>query len=729
MKKFYYLVFLMVLVTLSESLHSQTKELTLDAIFKDRSLVTKSSYWITPLSDGKHYLKRENDTLKIYDYKTGASAGYLLALQELKNEEGEKISMEDFSLSKDGTKMLIATAIEPIYRHSFYAEYYIYDLQQKRLITLSNKGPQRLAEFSPDGSKVAFVRDNNLYIKNLDDASEIALTTDGKINEIINGTTDWVYEEEFGFTKGFFWSPDGSKIAYYRFDETRVKQYCFPKYGKLYPENYCYKYPKAGEDNSIVDVYVYHIKEKKAIKLDTGSENDQYLPRMQWAGNSGMLAIQRLNRLQNHLEILLYDPSSAQGNIIYNEDSKYYIEITDDLNFTPDGTQFFITSQKNGYNHIYLHSIDGKINKQLTLGQWEVDHIIGYDAVRKLVYFSAAYSSPLNREICTVDLKGHLKIIAGQPGKNTASFNPNYTYFVKRWSNANTPYIISVCDARGKELRILENNAGFSEKAIEYQLQPVEFFSFTTSYGITIDGWMIKPPHFDAQQRYPVLVYLYGGPGSQTVSNDWEGGRLWYQMMALHGIVVVSVDNRGTGFRGEEFRKMTYGQLGKYETEDQIELAKYLVRSGIADSTRIGIFGWSYGGFMSSLCMTKGSDYFSTGIAVAPVTNWRYYDNIYTERYMGLPQSNPQGYDDNSPIHYADRLKGNYLLIHGTADDNVHFQNSVEMISALVKANKHFQTMYYPDSNHGIYTGPNTTYHLYTLMTEFLYEHLLSGQN
>ncbi|MEJ5303177.1 MAG: S9 family peptidase [Bacteroidales bacterium] len=709
----------------SHLVNGQTKELSLDVIFKNRELRTKGPGVIIPLRDGIHYLKNDRDTLWKYDYSTGKKDGYLCVFSDIKDDEGKNLDIDEFTLSPDETLMLIATETEAIYRHSSKSEYYIYDLSKNQTQRLSVGGKQRLAEFSPDGRKVAFVRENNLYIKDLSSGSETAITTDGKLNSIIYGTTDWVYEEEFSFTRGFFWSPDGSRIAYYRFDESRVKEFNMPMYGTLYPEEYRYKYPKAGEDNSIVDIFVYDLKEGKSIKLNTGSENDQYLPRMMWADKSGMLAVQRLNRLQNHLEIILFDPATGNGRVVYEEKNKWYIEITDDMTFLPGGKEFLITSQKSGYNHIYLINTEGKPEKQLTNGNWEVEQILGYNPLRKLIYFKAAYSSPLNREICSVDLKGRMKVIAGIPGTNTAQFDPTYKWFLKSWSDANTPPVYSICDANGKEIRIIEDNAALKAKMPEWGLQIREFFTFKTGQGVDLNGWMIKPSNFDPTKRYPVLVYLYGGPGSQTVTNSWGGGQLWYQMLAQKGIVVVSVDNRGTGFRGEEFRKMTYGQLGKYETEDQIELAKYLINQGIAEPGRIGIFGWSYGGYMSSLCMTKGSEYYNVGIAVAPVTNWRYYDNIYTERYMGLPKDNPNGYDDNSPINHVSKLNGKYLLIHGTADDNVHFQNSVEMVTALVNANKQFQTMYYPNSNHGIYTGRNTTYHLYTLMTQFLMDNLL----
>lgn len=724
-KTFYPLLTVVLFVWMGLPLHSQTKELSLDLIFKSRELRGKGPGTIIPLKDGIHYLKNDKDTLWKYEYSTGKKDGYLCIFSEIKDAAGNRIEVDDYTLSPDETQMLIATGTESIYRHSTKADFYVFNLQTKQTQRLSEGGKQRLAEFSPDGSQVAFIRDNNLYIKNLNTGVETAVTTDGKINSIIYGTTDWVYEEEFSFTKGFAWSPDGNQLAYYRFDESRVKEFCMPMYGTLYPEEYRYKYPKAGEDNSIVDIYVYHLATGKSVKMNTGSENDQYLPRMMWADKSGLLAVQRLNRLQNHLEILLFDPATGQGKVVYEEKNKWYIEITDDMTFLPGGTQFLITSQKSGFNHIYLISTDGKPEVQLTRGNWEVEQILGYNPARKTVFFKAAYSSPLNREICSVDLKKRMKVIAGIPGTNSALFDPTFRWFLKTWSDANTPPVYSICDASGKEIRILEDNAALKAKIKEYGLQPREFFTFKTEQGVELNGWMIKPANFSSDRRYPVLVYLYGGPGSQTVTNSWGGGQLWYQMLAQKGILVVSVDNRGTGFRGEEFRKMTYGQLGKYETEDQIELAKYLINQGMAEPGRIGIFGWSYGGYMSSLCMTKGSDYYNVGIAVAPVTNWRYYDNIYTERYMGLPKDNPNGYDDNSPINHVDKLKGKYLLIHGTADDNVHFQNSVEMVTALVNANKQFQTMYYPNSNHGIYTGRNTTYHLYTLMTQFLLDNLL----
>jgi dipeptidyl-peptidase-4 len=725
MKRIYF-VFFGILFSVVMLAQESSKSLSLDVVFKSRALRAKGVYGLNTAADGQHYYRILRDTMFRYSYLTGNAAGYLIAGNELLTQKGDTLSLGDISFSENESKMLIASGTEAIYRHSSKSAYYVYDFKTKSLTALSDNGKQQLAEFSPDASKVAFVRDNNLFIKDLSSGAEIQITRDGLDRNIIYGTTDWVYEEEFSFTKGFEWAPDGKSIAFYRFDESKVKEFWMTTYGELYPENYKFKYPKAGEDNSLVTVHVYHLADARTVKMDIGAETDIYIPRIKWTRNSSLLSMQRLNRHQNKLEILIAEATNGKSDVVYTETNKYYIEITDDLYFMPDGKSFLLTSQKNGYNHIYLNKLDGSAATQLTKGSWEVDKILGFDPVSKRIYFNAAFSSPLNREICFVDLKARMKIIAGQEGTNSAAFSSTFQYFIKTWSDSNTPSVYSVCDANGKVIRVIEDNAAFIPKMKEYGLLKRDFFNFRTSEGVELNGWMIKPPAFDPNKKYPVLVYLYGGPGSQTVTNSWAGGQLWYQMLAQKGIVVVSVDNRGTGFRGEEFRKMTYQQLGKYETEDQIELAKYLITQGIADPKKIGIFGWSYGGYMSSLCMTKGADYYSVGIAVAPVTNWRYYDNIYTERYMRTPQENPKGYDDNSPINHVEKLTGKYLLVHGTADDNVHFQNTVEMVSALVKENKPFQTMYYPNSNHGIYTGPNTTFHLYTMMTNFLLENLLS---
>jgi len=493
-------------------------------------------------------------------------------------------------------------------------------------------------------------------------------------------------------------------------------------WGELYPTTHKYKYPKAGEDNSVVSIHIYDVSNGSMIPVDIGSETDQYIPRIKWTAQAGILSIQRMNRLQNKLEILLADAETGDSHVIYTEENKYYIDITDHLTFI-DETHFLMSSERDGYYHLYYYDTDGNLVKQLTSGDWDVTALEGYDEKRKRVIFEAAKSSPLNRDLMSVSLDGKLTLLSAKKGSNRASFSSNFDYYINTFSDANTPPYITVNNYKGKVVRILEENTELMEKLREYGYQDREFFAIPVEEGIVLNAWRILPPDFDPEKIYPVLMYVYGGPGSQTVQNSFGGGQLWYQMLAQHGIVCISVDNRGTGGRGEEFRKMTYLQLGKYETIDQIAAAKYLAGLPWVDEEHIGIFGWSYGGFMATLCMTKGSDIFDVGIAVAPVTNWKYYDNIYTERFMRTPQENPDGYEDNSPINFTDQLEGKYMLVHGTADDNVHVQNAIDLITALVESDVQFEMQLYPNKNHGIYGG-NTRNHLYKRMTDFILENL-----
>jgi len=717
-------IFLFIFSELSNA-QSQTKEITLDDIYASGKLYQKRVYGMRSMANGSYYSVLENDSINVYKYKNGNYVKTIVTASELIPEgKKENIKLGNYTFSKDENKILFPTKTEYIYRHSSKSEFYIWNIKNKTLQQLSENGKQRLASFSPDGSKIGFIRNNNLFIKNLTSNTKTQITKDGLYNNIINGTTDWVYEEEFGFTRAFFWSPNGKKIAFYKFDESNVKEFCFSKYGDLYPEEYKYKYPKAGEDNSIVNIFTYDITSGKTVKMDIGEETDQYIPRIKWTNNNEILSIQRMNRLQNKLEILFADPKNGESKVIYTETNKYYIDITDHLTFLDDNEHFLFTSEKDGYYHIYLYKMNGELVKQLTKGNWVITDLIGFDEKKQIVYYTSAESSPLNRDIYSVDLKGNKNKLSSCKGTNKARFSSDYKYFINTFSDANTPSVITVNKANGKQIRVLEDNSKLLKTIKEYNFSKKEFLTITTSENVELNAWKILPPNFDKEKQYPVLFTIYGGPGSQTVKNSW-GSDLWEQMLAQKGIIVVSVDNRGTGARGEEFKKMTYMQLGKYETIDQIEAAKYLSSLDYIDANRIGIFGWSYGGYMSTLCMTKGSDYFSTGIAVAPVTNWRYYDNIYTERFMRTPQENANGYDDNSPINHVDKLKGNFLLIHGTADDNVHVQNSIDLVTALVAANKQFEMQLYPNSNHGIYTGKNTRMHLYKRMTDFLLSNLL----
>ena len=711
------------------------KSITINDIWTKYAFYPKSIHGLKSLNNGEQYTEVKNNAIVVYDFKTGDSVTTMVDGKKLIPEGSEKpIRISSYKISKDETRFLFPTKTKKIYRHSSESVYFIWDTKTQKLQRLSD-GKQRLADFSPDGTKVAFVRDNNIFVKDLETNTEKQITFDGKINHIINGTCDWVYEEEFGFTKAFFWSPDSRKIAFYRFDESRVKEYTLTFYGKLYPKLYTYKYPKAGEDNSLVDIYVYNLENNTSAHMDAGQVTDQYLPRVKWTQDPGLLSVQRLNRLQNHLDILLCDANTGNSRVMYSEDNKWYIDITDNLFFLPDNEQYIITSEINGYNHIYLYNIRSGLVRQLTSGNWDVTEVYGYDENKKRVYYQSAQSSPMNREVAYVNLKGKGKIISGKAGTNSASFVKNFKYFINTWSDANTPPVITLNQADGKQIRMLEDNHALVEKLKGYRISPKEFFTISSpaftlpdSSTVSLNAWKIMPYDFNPSKKYPVLLTIYGGPGAQTVLNSWGYfNYMWYQMLAEQGIMVISVDNRGTGARSELFKKMTYLELGKYETLDYIETAKYLDRLPYVDSSKLAIFGWSYGGFMASNVITQGADYYSTAIAVAPVTNWRYYDNIYTERFMRKPQDNAQGYDDNSPINHVDKLKGHYLLIHGSADDNVHFQNSMDMITALVKANKQFDLFVYPNKNHSIYGG-NTRYHLYKKMTDFLYLHLLDDK-
>ena len=695
------------------------KSFTLENTMKNPIFYPDGVYGIVSMNDGRHYCSLEGGNILVYDYRKGEVTDTLVKGKELLPRGSDHpIPLMDYTLSQDESKVLIPTETESIYRWSTKSEYYVWDINKKELTRLSENGKQRLADFSPDGGKVAFVRDNNLFVTDLASGRESQITTDGMDRQVINGTTDWVYEEEFGFVKGFYWSDDSKMIAYYRFDESGVPEYEMQMWGQLYPVFHRYKYPKAGEPNSIVGIRIFDLETGEHTIADLGEETDQYIPRIKWTLQPGKLAVQRLNRHQNHLEILLVDASTGGSEVIYNETNKYYIDITDHLTFT-DEDHFIISSESGGYNHIYYHSITKGLIGQLTQGSWEVTNILGFDAKRKLVFFEAAKSSPLNREICSVDLKGQITTLSEREGSNYASFSNNFDYFINTFSDANTPPVITVNRYNGKQERLIIDNRELVEKLKEHGYLKREFFSIQTEEGVSLNAWRILPPGFDPTVEYPILMYVYGGPGSQTVQNSWGGGNLWYQMLAQQGIVCVSVDNRGTGGRGEEFKKMTYLELGKYETIDQIAAERKLASEPWVDEDRIGIFGWSYGGFMSTLCMTKGADVFDLGIAVAPVSNWKYYDNIYTERFMRTPQENPSGYEDNSPIDFTDGLQGKYMLVHGTGDDNVHVQNSLDLITALVESDKDFELMLYPNKNHGIYGG-NTRNHLYRKMTDFI---------
>jgi len=719
-------------VSVSIQAQNVSNPFTLEDLMKNRIFSSASVDGLKSMNDGLYYTTLSEDNLKLemYSYKSGEKVATILDLGEF-TDSGIKMIV-DYEFSADEKRLLIQSNYEPLYRRSFKADYFIYDIPGKTFAPLSVNGKQQLATFSPDGNQVAFVRENNLFIADPAKGTEIKITSDGKFNEIINGAPDWVYEEEFEFNKAFSWSPDSKKLAYMKFDERAVKMFNMTMFqgqkpslddNALYPSNSQFKYPKAGEDNSMVTVHIFNLESGNTLRVNTGPEKDQYIPRIMFTKYPAFLAILRLNRLQNKLEILKTNSATGQSEIIYTEENKCYIDESnfDNITFLPDVSQFVITSEQDGWNHLYLYDLLGNKVKQLTSGNFDVTGYYGFDPAKKLFYYQAAGISPLQREVYSVSLDGQVKMISIRTGTNKADFSSTYKYYISTFSTASTPPVYALYNAAGKQIRVLEDNKGLNEKLNEYKPRLKEFITFNTSENITLNGWVIYPPDFDTSRKYPVLMNQYSGPNSQEVLDQWGFG--FDEYIAQKGYIVMCVDPRGTGGRGEAFRKVTYLQLGKYETIDQIEAAGYAASLPYVDGNRIGIWGWSYGGFISASCMLKGDGAFKTGIAVAPVTNWRYYDNIYTERFMRKPQDNPDGYDQNSPLFFADKLKGKLLLVHGMADDNVHVQNSVELSERLVQAGKQFDQMLYVNRNHGIYGG-NTRLHLFTLIENYLNENL-----
>ncbi len=705
------------------------KEITLAEVVQQNTFSQQSVYGIRWMNDGQFYSsRRENDIVK-NDVTTGEVVETIVRGGDL----DPQIDWVQYSFSDDESQILFMTDREGIYRRSYRAEFYVYNLATKTLTKLSEGGKQSYATFSPDGTKVAFVRDNNLFYTNLADMSEVQVTNTGKWNHIINGSTDWVYEEEFSITKAFFWSPDSKKLAYLTFDESHVKEYnmqTWPNGGQqLYPTDYRYKYPKAGEQNAFVSLSIFHLDDAKTVSVDLGDEKDQYIPRMQWTQNPNLLSVRRMNRLQNQLDILHVEASTGKATTVYTEKSDTYIEVTDEeLVYLEDGKHFLKTSDKDGYQHLYLFDMDGKLVKQITQGAWDVTSFLGIDQSQKkpVAYYVSTEVSPLERHFYATEIEsGKKSRLTEVAGTHSINMSKDFTYYLDYHSNTTQPLKVKLFSTKkNKEIKVLEDNAALADSAKAYGMVPKELFTFTTSENVALNGYMLKPANFDESQKYPVLMFQYSGPGSQQVMNAWAGSNFWWhQMLTQKGYMVVVVDGRGTGGRGAAFKKITYGQLGKYEVIDQIAAAQYLKTLPYVDGARLGIWGWSYGGYMSSLCMMKGADHFKVGIAVAPVTSWRFYDTIYTERYLGLPQSNTSGYDDNSPLSHLEKLKGDFLLIHGTGDDNVHFQNTIALQDALIAANKQFDSFFYPNRAHGIYRN-QARIHLYTLMTDFVLEKL-----
>ncbi len=722
---------LLFLFLFSTTVFAQTKAISVADIWQQYQFYGDGVSGFNFLQDGQSFARLEQNKVLKYDLKSGNRSGVLVDGNDL-TAAGLPGPIESYTLSADEQKLVLATQTEQLFRRSSQSFFYVYDLASKKLTPVFSEKKHRLATLDPTGSRVAFVVDNNIWIKELADGKMTQVTTDGLTNKIINGASDWVYEEEFSFSRALHWSPDGSYLAYLKFDEEKVPEFTYTDFHNgMYPEYNTFKYPKVGEENSTVSLHAFKVstgETKDLIAVNTSSTDKwHYLPRVQWTNEGDQLTAQRMNRHQNELELLLFDLGEATQQTLLTETNKYYVDVHDNLTFLENGKGFIWTSEMDGYNHVYQYTMDGAKPVQLTSGKWEVTDFYGLHEGR--IYFQAAKNSPLRREVYVKSLRGKdlPRPLAAQPGVNAAQFSDTYAYFVLTHSTINSPSTVTVMDGKGQPVRQIVDNQELAAKMKTYGYQPVEFFDFETEEGTTLNGYMIKPANMVAGRQHPLLMHVYGGPGSQQVMDNWRGQNMaWFQLLVQRGFVVAVVDNRGTGARGEEMKKQTYLTLGKQETEDQIAAAKYLGGMDFIDAEKIGIFGWSYGGFMALHCILQGSDVFAAAISVAPVTNWKWYDSIYTERYMRTYAENKDGYDKNSPIHYADRLKGDLLLVHGMGDDNVHFQHTAEMANALIMNNKQFDTYFYPNRNHGIYGGP-TRAHLYTKMTDFLLEKIGPG--
>lgn len=724
------IIFSFLLITLYTSGFAQEKKVSLEDVWKKYAFNAGGISGLNSMQDGSHYTaitnqRDNNPTIEKFSYKTGKSVGAIVSTNDIKEKTGKTILFDSYEFSPNEQKVLLATQTESIYRHSSKSYHYVYDIKTGKLDSINAPGKQQLATFSPTRNQVAFVFNNKLHIQDFDNTNGSLITFGkGQDDAFIAGAVDWVYEEEFSFHKGFDWSPNGDYIAYYQTDEREVPLFSMDLFGKaLYPSESEFKYPKAGEPNSKVNIHVFNINNGNDQAIALGADYE-YIPRIKWTQSNNELVIFSMNRIQDDLNLWKVKAGETKASLLYKEKAPCYIEINDDLRFLKDGS-FIWTSEKNGFKHIYHIGSDGTEKKQITSGNWPVTEFYGIDEKKGLLFYQSAEESPLERAIYSVKLNGRSKKkLSVKNGWNGAEFSNGLKFYINTYSSKDVPTIQTLHNNSGKELRMITTNDRLQNSLAEYSLGSKDFFNFKTKEGIELNGWMMKPADFDASKTYPVLMFVYGGPGSQTVKNQYDGfNHFYYQTLANKGYLIVSVDNRGTGARGRDFRTITYKELGKYETMDQIAAAKYLGSLNYVDKDRIGIWGWSYGGYMSSLCITKGADVFKMAIAVAPVTNWRFYDSIYTERYMRTPQENPSGYDENSPVNHVAKLEGSYLLVHGSADDNVHVQNTMRMITALVNADKQFDQFIYPDKNHGIFGG-NTRYHLYTKMTNFILENL-----
>jgi dipeptidyl-peptidase-4 len=674
---------------------------------------------IQAMPDGEYYtvLSPDKKAILRYAYKNGQLTDTLFHVD--KTRETRLKSIDGYLINSTAYRILVWNETESIYRHSWQAQVYNYDVRRNTLQPLSDMpGKIRIPAFSPDGRMVAFVRDNNLWLKKLDYNTESPITKDGEFGKILNGIADWVYEEEFSQTNLSAWSPDSRFLAFVKSDETEVPTFSFQVFdGSLYPDTYSYKYPYAGQKNSKVACYVFNIEAKDIQKMNVPLEEDGYIPRICFTENPDQLAVMTLNRHQNNFKLYFANPKSTLSQLIFSDENKYYIDPDRIREIVFSKDNFAYVSEKEGFAHIYLYSLTGVLERQLTSGNWDVSHLYGIHPETKTVYYQSAEESPLRRSVYKVDAKGNKTRLSTRTGTNEAKFSSNFRYFVNSFSNISTPTLVSICDEKGKELAAVNDNAALRERLLDVRFSQKEFFSFANDNGDLLNAWMIKPSHFNNNNQYPAVMIQYSGPNSQEVSDRYQMD--WYYYLAEQGYVVVAVDGRGTGARGEEFRKCTYLELGLLESDDQITAAKYLAQQNFIDQTRIAIWGWSYGGFITLMSMSRGDGIFKAGIAIAPVVDWRFYNSIYTERFMRTPEENFINYDLCSPLKYASQLQGNLLLVHGTSDDNVHYLNTLYYAEALTEAGKDFNMQIYTNKNHSI-LGEETRLHLYTHIIRFL---------
>ena len=691
---------------------------------------------LNSMDDGEHYLRISdtNDAILKCSYKAGETVETLFSVRDT---QGDKISyFQDYILSPDGTKILLETNHEAIYRRSYTSSWYLYDKTDKSIRKLSAGGSQEIPSFSPDSKKVAFVRSNNMFVVDLNNWEETQVTTDGRFNFIINGKPDWVYEEEFEYNKAYTFTADSKKIAWMRTDETNVKTFSFQYFmgerpemseNKLYPSNYGYKYPKAGEDNAKVMVLAYDLETKRIQALNVPLDDDGYIPRVLPMADNDKVAVVTLNRHQDRCDVYEADTRSGDTKLLVREEAPRYIETSfyNSMDFTAG--QFVLLSERDGFRHLYLYDKDGTMITQLTKGEFVVNDYYGTDEKGKTFYYASNEGSPLEQYVYAVDAKGKKTLLTKQKGTNSAEFSKGCKYFINVFSDINTPYVTTLRDSKGTVVRVLEDNQKIIDAYAKLNIGKPELFSFKTSEGVELNGWMVKPADFNPAKQYSVIMYQYSGPGDQQVHNSWangnSGGLIWEHRLAQKGYVVVCVDGRGTGGRGREFQQCTYMTMGDKESKDQVETAIYLGSLPFVDKERIAIWGWSFGGFNTIMSMCEGRPVFCCGVAVAPVTDWRYYDSAYTERYMRTPQENPNGYDI-SPMHRYQNLSGHLLICHGLADDNVHYQNTAELSEKLVQQKTQFEMQVYTNRNHGIYGG-NTRTHLFTRIENFFDKYLL----